>query len=147
MRNTPDHTPETPSLGKGITGIRGAALAAILTIMTACAAERAGGHIEISNQAANVELEKLRRKFEHDTQKVRYGSNAEENAALVEILGRRDNLLESNGIPAGTERWYAWGDTSEGPYMGIKVDESACEKAPTCTVKRPGSKYPKIEEE
>jgi len=150
MINTPGHNPdehESTGLLQKIASLRPAIAAAALALITACAPERAGSHIEISDPQANAELEKLRKKFEYDTQRVKYDSNEEEDIALAGILGRRDMLLESNGIPARTERWYASGGNGEGPYMRTEVDERSCEEAPVCSVALPSSKYPEIEEE
>lgn len=145
MRNSPEGESISQNPLRHMRGAIGAAALAIL-IAAGCKTERAGAHIEIIDPAANVELEKLRRKFVEATQRTRYNKAEEKTARIAGILSERDKLLKSKGIPPQTETWYESGSSSEGPTMAIEVDTRACISAPTCTVKPSDSDFPKVPE-
>lgn len=147
MRNTPERSHEEPQTGYGISGIRMAAMAAVLTLIAACdiSTKRSGGHIDITDPRANATLETLRQQFEHDTTRVRYSSTEELLSAVAPLLRQRDELLEAQGIRKGTEKWRTATDINE--TMQIEVDETACQAAPTCRVMPPGSPFPKLKED
>lgn len=146
MRNSPER--ESISQSPFHQMRRVVVAAALATLLAAgCKTERAGAHIEITDPAANVELEKLRREFVKATQKTRYDNWNDKPPIIQNLLERREKLFRLVGIPPQTETWHESGSSSEGPTMAIEVNTPACTAAPTCVVKAADSDFPEVPED